>query len=97
MNKLTLGIIMAAVLIIANTVCFMLMYIDKKCARAKARRIPERTLFLSCALFGGLGGVIAMDGLRHKTKHWNFRVYFPVMLGVQFVIICAIAFFVFLR
>jgi uncharacterized membrane protein YsdA (DUF1294 family) len=96
-DKLTLGIIIAAALVVANLICFLLMYSDKKRARAKARRIPERALFVSCACFGALGGVIAMESLRHKTKHWNFRVFFPVMLGIQFLIVVVAAYFLFLR
>ena len=74
----------AAVLIfLMNLNCFLLMRRDKQLARKGQRRIPERTLFLSAALFGGLGGVLGMQLLRHKTKHWYFRVFFPLMAVVQ--------------
>ena len=41
-------------------------------AKAGAWRIPEKTLFLATALFGGFGGTLGMTFFRHKTKHWYF-------------------------
>lgn len=32
---------------------------------------------------GGLGGTLGMLKLRHKTKHWYFRVFFPLLLVLQ--------------
>ena len=73
----------AAVLVCLNLVSFLLMGNDKKRAKRNERRIPEKTLFLSAALFGALGGTLGMFVFRHKTKHWYFRLFFPVMLFVQ--------------
>ena len=39
-------------------------------------RVPEKTLFLVTACFGGLGGVFGMKVFHHKTKHWYFKVFF---------------------
>ena len=36
-----------------------------------------------CGLFGGLGGTLGMFAFRHKTKHWYFRVFFPVLMILQ--------------
>ncbi|MBQ6326568.1 MAG: DUF1294 domain-containing protein [Clostridia bacterium] len=72
-----------AVLALTNVVSFCLMGHDKRCARQGRRRVPEKTLFLAAVCFGGLGGVLGMRVFHHKTKHWYFRVFFPVMLGVQ--------------
>ena len=38
-------------------------------------------------MFGALGGVIAMHHYHHKLRHRSFRVYFPVMLTVQLLIV----------
>ena len=38
---------------------------------------------LSAALFGALGGVAAMQLYRHKTRHLQFRIFFPLMLLLQ--------------
>ena len=73
----------AAVLVCLNLVSFLLMGNDKKRAKRNERRIPEKTLFLSAALFGALGGTLGMFVFRHKTKHWYFRLFFPLMLFVQ--------------
>lgn len=47
-----------AVLAITNLICFFLMGHGKKCARKGKWRVPEKTLFLAAACFGGLGGML---------------------------------------
>ena len=71
------------VLVITNLISFSLMWYDKRSARKGAWRVKERTLFLACACFGGLGGVLGMNLLRHKTKHWYFKLFFPLMFMAQ--------------
>lgn len=83
----TTFIIVIAVLALLNLVSFCLMAYDKRCAKAGKRRIPEKTLFIAAACFGGLGGVLGMVLCRHKTKHWYFKVFFPLMLVVQIVLL----------
>ena len=70
-------------LAIGNLVSFGAMGLDKARARAKARRIPERTLFLLAALGGGLGALAGMYCFRHKTRHWYFVVGMPAILLAQ--------------
>ena len=60
MNPWIIAAVTAAALILSNTVSFSLMRRDKLLAKAGQRRIPEKTLFLSAALFGGLGGVLGI-------------------------------------
>ena len=72
-----------------NILSFTLMGVDKRRARQGRWRIPERTLFLATALFGGLGGVLGMRVFRHKTKHRIFRWGFPALLTVQLAILLA--------
>ncbi len=81
MNPVLTAIILAVLAL--NCVSFFLMAHDKRCAKKGRRRIPEKTLFLSAALFGAFGGTAGMWLCRHKTKHWYFQVFFPVMLLVQ--------------
>jgi len=71
------------ILILLNLISFSLMAYDKHCAKAGRWRVPEKTLFIAAACFGGLGGVLGMTVCRHKTRHWYFRVFFPLMLAVQ--------------
>ena len=81
--------IAAAALAVLNLISFGLMAYDKRCAKAGKWRVPEKRLFIAAACFGGLGGVLGMVLCRHKTKHWYFRVFFPVLLAVQVAILAA--------
>ena len=81
---MTVPIVLAA-LAVLNLISFSLMAIDKRRAQTGRWRISEKALFLAAACFGGLGGVLGMTICRHKTKHWYFRVFFPLMLAVQAV------------
>ena len=74
-------------IIVMNLLAFALMGIDKHRAKAGKWRIKEATLFLATGLFGGLGGTLGMLAFRHKTKHWYFRLGFPVLLVVQIIIV----------
>jgi uncharacterized membrane protein YsdA (DUF1294 family) len=42
---------------------------------------------LTTACFGGLDGVLGMKVFHHKTQHWYFRVFFPVLLVLQIAIL----------
>ncbi len=83
----TMQTILLAVLLFTNVTSFVLMDIDKRRAKKRQRRIPEKTLFLATICFGGLGGVLGMQLCRHKTKHWYFALFFPVILLVQVLIL----------
>ena len=72
---------------ILNVISFFLMALDKRLACRRRRRIPEKVLFLSALLFGALGGTAGMWIFRHKTKHWYFRLFFPVLLVLQIAIL----------
>ncbi|MBR3494654.1 MAG: DUF1294 domain-containing protein [Clostridia bacterium] len=85
--------IVLIILAILNLISFSLMAYDKRCAREGKWRVPEKTLFLATACFGGLGGVLGMTLCRHKTKHWYFKVFFPVLLAVQIALLAAGYFF----
>ena len=82
------------VLLITNITSFSLMAYDKSCAREGKWRVPEKRLFLATACFGGLGGVLGMQLLRHKTKHWYFKVFFPILLIVQIALLAVSAHYI---
>ncbi len=84
---MSLIVIAAIVLAVLNLVSFCLMAYDKHCAKAGKWRIPEKTLFLATGCFGGLGGVLGMLLCRHKTKHWYFKLFFPLMLAAQIALL----------
>ena len=80
-------IIAGAILFITNLICFLLMRHDKQLAQNGQRRISEKTLVISASCFGAIGGTLAMYLFRHKTKRWQFKVFFPLMMLAQIVII----------
>ena len=82
-------VIVVIILAILNLISFCLMAYDKRCAKTGKWRVPEKVLFLATACFGGLGGVLGMQLCHHKTKHWYFKVFFPVLLVVQIALLVA--------
>jgi len=90
------GIPVLALAAAANIVSFFLMGVDKRRARKGKWRISEKMLFISAGCFGALGGVLGMHIFRHKTQHWYFKVFFPVMLVVQAALLAAGAYFVYI-
>ena len=68
---------------VMSVISFTLMGIDKAKARRGSRRIPEKTLFLFTLLGGGIGGMLGMYAFRHKTRHWYFAVFFPLIAIAQ--------------
>ena len=96
MDKKTIILVAPAIIVIMNILAFVLMGHDKRCAHQGKWRVPEKWLFLVTACFGGLGGVLGMKVFHHKTQHWYFRVFFPLLLVVQIVVLAAVA-YVFMR
>lgn len=69
--------------LLLNLAGFILMGNDKKRARRGAWRIPEKTFFLVSLLGGSLGCWLGMYCFRHKTRHWYFRVFIPVIFFAE--------------
>ncbi len=66
--------------LIMSLIAYIFYGRDKRLAREKAWRIPEKVL-LSLSLFGGAAGaLLGMQVFRHKTKHWYF--YAVGLLGL---------------
>lgn len=87
MDKITIILVALAIIAIINIVAFVLMGHDKRCARQGKWRVPEKTLFLVTACFGGLGGLLGMKVFHHKTQYWYFKVFFPALLIVQIILL----------
>ena len=67
-----------------SLITFFAYVADKAKAKRGAWRIPEKVL-LSLGFFGGaVGALIAMQTVRHKTKHWYF--YAVNLLGIAWQI-----------
>ncbi len=65
---------------LASLVAFLLYVIDKSKARRGAWRISEKTLLLAGFVGGAVGALLAMQLVRHKTKHFYF--YLVNILGL---------------
>ena len=62
---------------------FLLMGVDKRRARQRQWRVPEKVLFLPALLGGTAGCILGMYAFRHKTRHWYFKYGLPVLLLAQ--------------
>ncbi|MFD1426781.1 DUF1294 domain-containing protein [Kroppenstedtia sanguinis] len=67
-------------LLVINGVAFAWMGSDKARAKKGRWRIPERRLFMSGFLGGGLGLWVGMKTFRHKTMHSTFRYGVPLLI-----------------
>ena len=75
-----------------NLFLFILMGMDKRAAKRKKWRIPERRLLTLGIIGGGIGGILGMLVFHHKTH----RIYFTICYVVN--IICwGIAFLYFMQ
>lgn len=59
------------------------MLIDKRRAKRKKWRIPEKRLFFIALLGGSMGTTLGMHFFHHKTKHWYFKYGMPLILILQ--------------
>ncbi|MGE5422715.1 MAG: DUF1294 domain-containing protein [Ignavibacteriales bacterium] len=73
----------AIYLIFVNLAAFGLFALDKRRAQQGGWRISERNLLLSAVLGGSIGALSSMYLLRHKTRHWKFRIGLPLILILQ--------------
>ena len=78
--------VLVGYLVLINAITFAVYGADKRRARKDRWRVPERTLFLLAVLGGSLGALLGMHVFHHKTKHWYFRVFIPLILLLQIAI-----------
>ena len=64
-----------------NLLLIILMGIDKRAARRKKWRIPERRLLTLGLIGGGFGGILGMLVFHHKTH----RIYFTICYVVNII------------
>ena len=84
-------VVAALWLCFTSAIDFALMGVDKWKARRGAWRIPESTLWLFALLGGALGGTLAMQVFRHKTRHWYFRFGFPLLAAADVALLIWLA------
>ena len=71
-----------------NLLLFILMGIDKRAAKRKKWRIPERRLLTLGIIGGGIGGILGMLVFHHKTHRIYFTICYLVnvfCLGIAFL------------
>lgn len=88
-NRILFFVIIAFI-IFMNTKTYFLFRYDKNNARDEEERVPEFRLLLNMWLGGGIGGLIAIYKLRHKTKHRKFTVTAKILAVVQMLSYSAI-------
>jgi uncharacterized membrane protein YsdA (DUF1294 family) len=59
---------------ILSVITFFMYGVDKFKAQRGKWRISEKALLISSFVGGAVGGFLAMQLFRHKTKHWYFNV-----------------------
>ncbi|MCR5677148.1 MAG: DUF1294 domain-containing protein [Agathobacter sp.] len=74
-------------LILMNLAGFVVMGVDKHRSIVKKWRIPEKVLFFFSLLGGSFGTVMGMQIFRHKTRHWYFVIFMPVILALHIVVL----------
>lgn len=70
-------------LVLINALGYLLMRLDKKKARRRQPRLPERLLLAISLIGGSIGTLIAMHQYRHKLRYRRFRYGVPAMLFIQ--------------
>lgn len=84
----------AIIWVIAVSFINLIVYgVDKLKAKTKSYRTPEKVLLGLSFIGGALGGIIAMNLFRHKTKHWYFWLVNVFSLIIHAVAIIYLAFF----
>lgn len=79
----TYQIIITCIFAVMSVLGFAIMGIDKAKAKNGKWRVKEAALFAIAILGGAVGGTLGMYVFRHKTKHWYFAVFFPILALVD--------------
>jgi uncharacterized membrane protein YsdA (DUF1294 family) len=77
-----------------NLLAYWLMKMDKRAAVKRQWRVKEQTLMLVAALGGSVGMLLAMQLLRHKTRHYKFRLGVPSILVLQIAVVIVVVWLV---
>ena len=78
-----LGYLVLTYFAVITIVAFALMGIDKHKAKKGAFRISEASLFITALIGGSIGSVAGMLVFHHKTNHWYFQAFMPLIALLQ--------------
>ena len=78
-------------LVLINILTFILYAIDKRNAQRKDRRIRESVLIFFSLMCGGIGALLGMCLMKHKTRKMKFRVIVAIGLIIAFIPLIHIA------
>lgn len=87
---MTLIYIVYGYLAVINLYAFALMGMDKRYARRRMRRVPEKRFFIIGAIGGAIGVWYGMKAWRHKTQHHAFTTGIPYLVAVNIIAIIVI-------
>lgn len=73
------------VLIVLNTISFLMVGLDKFKSKRGSWRIPEKRFFILSFFGGAVGVYLGMQLFRHKTQHKKFVYGIPLMVILNFV------------
>ena len=71
-----------------NIISVLICCFDKLMAIKTGPRIPEKTLMHLSVLGGSIAMYITMNIIRHKTRHKKFMIGIPIIIFLQFLLIC---------
>ncbi len=78
-----IGYLIPAYFVLITVIAFALMGIDKRKAKKGAFRISEASLFVTALLGGSIGSMAGMLVFHHKTNHWYFQAFMPLIALLQ--------------
>lgn len=95
MTKEKLILIYGIYLIALSVFTFAIYATDKNKAKRNARRISEKFLLTASLLGGAVGGFLAMQLFRHKTKgeHWYFTALNVLGIAIHIGLLIYLVFF----
>lgn len=80
-----------AALLLINGASAALFALDKRQARLRGSRVPERTLLLAALLGGSPGAYWARGRFRHKTRKQPFSAWLHAIALAQLALLGALA------
>ncbi|KJS13874.1 MAG: membrane protein [Peptococcaceae bacterium BRH_c8a] len=66
-----------------NIITFCIFGLDKRRARLRKRRVPEKQMFFMALVGGTAGALLGVHLFRHKTLHRRFTIGLPLILLAQ--------------